>query len=92
MTITQTVEIPADRRITIEVPRETPIGKANMEYKIIPFVNNKIKHRMTEEEEIEWINKNIEWLNKEAMENLSFRALNIFCVKRRISHKGTLSP
>ena len=27
MTITQTVEIPADRRITFEVPREVPIGK-----------------------------------------------------------------
>ena len=26
MTITQTVEIPADRRITIEVPREVPTG------------------------------------------------------------------
>jgi len=27
MTITQTVEIPADRRLTIEVPREVPTGK-----------------------------------------------------------------
>ena len=27
MTITQTVEIPADRRLTIEVPREIPAGK-----------------------------------------------------------------
>jgi len=26
MTITQTVEIPADRRLTIEVPREVPTG------------------------------------------------------------------
>ena len=26
MTITQTVEIPADRRITLEVPREVPTG------------------------------------------------------------------
>ena len=26
MTITQTVEIPADRRITLEVPREIPAG------------------------------------------------------------------
>ena len=30
MTITQTVEIPADRRITLEVPREVPTGKANI--------------------------------------------------------------
>ena len=28
MTITQTVEIPADRRLIIEVPREIPAGKA----------------------------------------------------------------
>ena len=27
MTFTQTVEIPADRRLTIEVPREVPVGK-----------------------------------------------------------------
>jgi hypothetical protein len=27
MTVTQTVEIPADRRITLEVPREVPVGK-----------------------------------------------------------------
>jgi hypothetical protein len=27
MTVTQTVEIPADRRITLEVPREVPPGK-----------------------------------------------------------------
>ena len=26
MTMTQTVDIPADRRITIEVPREVPVG------------------------------------------------------------------
>jgi hypothetical protein len=26
MTITQTVELPADRRITLEVPQEVPIG------------------------------------------------------------------
>jgi hypothetical protein len=27
MTVTQTVDIPADRRITLEVPREVPPGK-----------------------------------------------------------------
>jgi len=76
MTITQTVEIPANRRITLEVPREVPIGKANVEYNITPFIKNKTKQRMTEKEEIEWINKNIEWLNKEAIENLSYQYWN----------------
>jgi hypothetical protein len=28
MTITQTIEIPPDRRITLEVPRGVPVGKA----------------------------------------------------------------
>jgi len=28
MSITQTVEIPASRRLTIEVPREVPVGRA----------------------------------------------------------------
>jgi len=50
MTITQTVEIPADRRITIEVPREVPTGQADVEYKIIPFVNKNTKPKTTEEE------------------------------------------
>jgi hypothetical protein len=27
MTVTQTVDIPADRRITLEVPREVPEGR-----------------------------------------------------------------
>jgi len=68
MTITQTIDIPADRRIT--VPREVPTGRT-----IINFTPAKagIKPRMTEEEEIEWINKNIEWLNNEAMINLSYQ-------------------
>ena len=43
MTITQIVEIPADRRITLEVPRETPIGKAQVEVKVIPFVKKEEK-------------------------------------------------
>ena len=30
MTITQTVEIPANRRLTIEIPTEIPTGKARI--------------------------------------------------------------
>ena len=37
MTMTQTVEIPENRKLTIEVPREVPVGKAHIEFKIIPF-------------------------------------------------------
>ena len=67
MTITQTIDIPDDRRIT--VPREVPTGPVILTF--TPAISK--KPRMTEEEEIEWINKNIEWLNNEAMINLSYQ-------------------
>ncbi|MCL2232253.1 MAG: hypothetical protein FWB99_04160 [Treponema sp.] len=71
MTITQTIEIPADRRIT--VPYEVPTGPV-----ILTFtpVKGEKKPRMTEEAEKEWLNNNIEWLNKEAEVNLSFQFQN----------------
>ena len=34
MTITQTVEIPADRRITLEVPREIPAGQVILTFTV----------------------------------------------------------
>jgi len=73
MAITQTVEVPADRRITLEVPREVPTGQV-----VLTFSQTKgdKKPRMTEAEEKEWINDNIEWLNEEAMVNLSFQSWN----------------
>ncbi|MCL2267011.1 MAG: hypothetical protein FWC17_04515 [Treponema sp.] len=43
MTITQTVEIPEDRRVIFEVPREVPAGKAKIEMKVISFVKQKEK-------------------------------------------------
>ena len=45
MTITQTVEIPADRRVRfdIEVPREIPEGKAKVELKVVPYDNEEGK-------------------------------------------------
>jgi hypothetical protein len=30
MTITQTIEIPANRRVTIEIPKEIPVGTADV--------------------------------------------------------------
>ena len=41
--MTQTIDIPADRRITFEVPREIPIGRAQFEFKVIPFVKKEEK-------------------------------------------------
>jgi len=45
MTIGKTVEIPADRRLHLdfEVPIEIPVGKAQVELKVIPFVNKQNK-------------------------------------------------
>ena len=73
MIITQTVEVPADRRITLEVPREIPTGETTI---IIQFPIKEIsvkKRKMTPEEEKEWFEKNSEWLNKEAMDVLSYQ-------------------
>ena len=43
MIVTQTVEIPDDRRITLEIPHEVPTGKAQIEFKVIPFVKKEEK-------------------------------------------------
>ena len=63
MTITQTIDIPADRRITLEVPREVPTGSV-----ILTFTPAKaeVKRKVTEAEEIEYINRHADRLNAEA--------------------------
>ena len=45
MTLTQTVEIPADRRVRFDfvVPREIPEGTAQVEFKVFPFVKKEEK-------------------------------------------------
>ena len=70
MTITQTIDIPADRRITLEVPREVPTGRT-----IINFtpVKAEVKPRMTEEEEKAIFEKYADELNAEAMDVLSYQ-------------------
>ena len=74
MTITQTVEIPADRRLVIDVPPEIPTGTV-----ILTFApSSAIKKKMTEVEEIECINRNAESLNKEAMDVLSYQDIDNF--------------
>ena len=39
VTITQTVDIPASRRVYFDLPPELPIGNAKVELRVIPFVN-----------------------------------------------------
>jgi len=43
MTIEQTVDIPANRKITLEVPPQIPTGKARIELNVIPFINEQDK-------------------------------------------------
>jgi len=43
MTITQTVQIPADRRLVIEVPPQIPPGMAQVELRVVPFVEKSNK-------------------------------------------------
>ena len=54
MTITQTIEIPADHRLTIEVPREVPAGPAivtfaPVEEKVLKRKKFKLPKEMVEE-------------------------------------------
>ncbi len=71
MSITQTVEVPASHRLTIDVPREIPAGRT-----IIAFTPVSAgKERMSEEREMELINRNAERLNREAMDVLSYQNL-----------------
>ena len=44
MTITQTIEIPADRRLTIDLPPDVPAGAAaRFELEVIPFTEQSEK-------------------------------------------------
>ena len=38
MTIIQTIDVPEDRRVFFDVPREVPAGKAKFEIKVISFI------------------------------------------------------
>ena len=70
MTITQTVEIPTDRRLTIEVPREISTSKVVLTFAPVRTVE---KPRMTEEEERKLFELHAEELNREALDVLSYQ-------------------
>ena len=78
MSITQTVEIPDSRRLTIEVPREVPTGPVILSFS--PASDRMpVNHRsdiipaMSAEQEIELINRNADRLNAEALDVLSYQ-------------------
>jgi hypothetical protein len=74
MSITQTVEIPTSHRLVINVPREVPAGKA-----VLVFTPASAgREKMSEAQELELINRNAEWLNREAEDVLSFQNIDAF--------------
>ena len=75
MTITQTIEVPANRRqMTIDIPREIPAGAT-----IITFTPvSASKRKMTKAEEIELINRNAESLNRETEDLLMYQDIDSF--------------
>jgi hypothetical protein len=77
MTITQTVEIPADRRLTIDVPQEVPTGQTSVIIQFPFLEETPAKKRMTEAEEMELINRNADRLNAEAIDVLSYQDINL---------------
>jgi hypothetical protein len=70
MSVTQTVEIPASHRLTIDVPREVPAGSVVLTFTPAP------QRKLTAEEEIEYINRNAEWLNQQAEDTLEFQDID----------------
>jgi hypothetical protein len=69
MSVTQTVEIPFNHRLTIDVPPEVPAGRA--EIRFFPVIAG--KERMSEEQEIELFHLHADELNAEAEDVLSYQ-------------------
>ena len=72
MTVTQTVKIPASRRLTIDVPREVPTGAV-----ILAFTPASIASKMSEAQELELINRHADRLNAEALDVLSYQDIDL---------------
>jgi len=74
MAITQTVEIPADRRITLEVPREVPTGQVILTFTPAHVAAPAVKAaEKSEERDIELFKLHAERLNAEALDVLSYQ-------------------
>ena len=61
--------MPDNRQIIIDIPKEIPKGPIILTFSPV----SSVKKKMTEAEEIEFINLNAESLNKEAMDVLSYQ-------------------
>ena len=79
MSITQTVDIPASRRITVDVPQEIPLGRTILTFTPASAVREPVQR--SEARDIEIINQNAEELNREAMDVLSYQDLYLDAFK-----------
>ena len=70
MTLTQTVEIPENRWLTIKVPQEVPIGRQDViiQFPVKAESSKPEKRKLTAQEEAEHIERNLERINFEAMD------------------------
>jgi len=65
MNVTQIVEIPVSRRLTIDVPREIPAGQVIITFTPVSVITGASER--SEARDIELINRNAERLNREAL-------------------------
>ena len=78
MSVTQTVDIPASHKLTIDVPSEVPTGPT-----VITFTPA-AKRKLTAEEEVEYIKANAERFNKQTEDMLEFICeVNLAALKKR---------
>ena len=70
MTITQTVEIPENRWLKIKVPNEVPTGWQDViiQFPVKAESSPPDKKKLTAAEEAEYIERNFERINREAMD------------------------
>jgi len=69
MSVTQTVEIPVNHRLTIDVPPEVPAGQARIYF----FPVSAGKEKMSEEREMELFRLHADELNAEAEDVLLYQ-------------------
>ena len=76
MSYTQTVDIPANRKLTINVPHDVPIGQVILTF--TPAKPSTKTLEKSEERDIELFKLHAERLNREALDVLSYQSLDIW--------------
>jgi hypothetical protein len=91
MTLQQTVTIPADRRIVIDVPETFSSSRVSVILRDLLHVTPRntvfpapassdaeyLKRKAREAHDIELINRDAEWLNAEALDVLSYQDIDL---------------